>query len=136
MKFKKELADVAKLSAKYNETETQIKVYNSSLVDAKNYVSEVDVIVCNPPYFKKGSGKINQSSSKSLARHELSITLEDIFKTANDILKRGGSLYFIHIIEREKEMQKLAKKYEFEEKKKLILEGNKLVRFLIKYTKK
>ncbi len=134
--IQKELAEVAIMTAKYNETNTNIKVYNISLENAKNHVSDVDVIVCNPPYFKKGSGKINESSSKSLARHELSITLEDIFQSAKEILKSGGSLYFIHIIEREKEMTKLAKKYNFEEQKKLVLEGNKLVRFLVKYIKK
>lgn len=134
--IQKELAEVAIMTAKYNETNTNINVYNVSLEIAKNYVSNVDAIVCNPPYFKKGSGKINESSSKSLARHELSITLEDIFKSAQEILKSGGSLYFIHIIEREKEMTKLAKKYNFEEDKKLVLEGNKLVRFLVKYIKK
>ena len=134
--IQKELAEVAIMTAKYNETNTNINVYNVSLEMAKDYVSNVDAIVCNPPYFKKGSGKINESSSKSLARHELSITLEDIFKSAKEILKSGGSLYFIHIIEREKEMTKLAKKYNFEEDKKLVLEGNKLVRFLVKYIKK
>ena len=134
--IQKELSDVAMLTAKYNETNTQINVYNESLENANCFVEDVDVVVCNPPYFKKGSGKVNQSSSKSLARHELSITLEDIFISAEKILKPNGSLYFIHIIEREKEMTKLAKKYNFEEEKKLVLEGNKLIRFIIKYTKK
>ena len=130
-----ELAHLAETRAKFNETETKIEVINESLVGASEYLSRVDVVVCNPPYFKKGSGKINESSSKSLARHELSVTLEDIFKSAQSILKSGGSLYFIHIKMREKEMSSLAKKYGFVENKKQVLEGNKLVRFLVKYTK-
>lgn len=133
--LQEELARLAKLSAEYNESVSDIEVVNDSLENAIKYVQDVDVVVCNPPYFKKGSGRINESSSKSLARHELSITLEDIFISASKILKRGGALYFIHIIEREKEMSKLSKKYGFTEIKKEVLLGNKLVRFLVKFIK-
>ncbi len=131
-----ELAHLASESSKYNKSKTEIQVINDTLANAESYTKNVDCIVCNPPYFKLGSGKVNQSSSKSLARHELSVTLQDIFISATKILKEGGSLYFIHIKEREKEMNALAKKYGFEERNKKILEGNKLVRFVVKYIKK
>lgn len=133
--IQRELAILAGESSKYNKSKTEIQVINDSLSNASSYVTGADCIVCNPPYFKLGSGKVNQSSSKSLARHELSITLEDIFTSATKILKTGGSIYFIHIKEREAEMEKLAKKYNFKEIKKKVFEGKKLVRFLVKYVK-
>lgn len=129
------LARLAKESSRFNSSKTEIEVVNKSLEHASSMVSGVNVVVCNPPYFKKGSGRVNESESKSLARHELSVTLEDIFMSASKIIIAGGSLYFIHIKEREKEMIKLAKKYGFREAKKEFMEGNKLVRFLVKFIK-
>lgn len=130
-----ELANLCTYTNKYNTTKTKIELYNESLTFAPNYLSGVDVVCCNPPYFKRGSGKINESDSKSLARHELSVTLEEIICTAEKILKNGGSLYFIHIVERLDELRKLARKYNFTISKEKFLEGNKLKRFLIKLVK-
>lgn len=130
-----ELANLCSYTNKYNNSKTEIILYNESLTLADKYFFDVDVVCCNPPYFKKGSGKINESSSKSLARHELSVTLEEIISTASKILKVGGSLYFIHIKERFDELKKLAKKYNFAIAKEKFLEGNKLQRFLIKLIK-
>lgn len=133
--LQEELATLAMVSSKFNKSNTEIQVFNKNLECAPNIVNGVNVIVCNPPYFKRGSGRVNESESKSLARHELSVTLEDIFLSASKIIVEGGSLYLIHIKEREKEMMRLAKKFGFSEVKKEVLEGNKLVRFLVKFTK-
>lgn len=133
--IQKELAELSTYTNMFNNEKTNIVLYNTSLTDANKYMQNVDCVCCNPPYFKKGSGKINEQVSKSIARHEISVTLEDIIVSAKNILKTGGSLYLIHIMERQNELIKLAKKYHFEVKKQEILEGNKLRRFLIKLIK-
>lgn len=133
--IQKELAEISTYTNMFNNEKTNIVLHNTCLTDANMYVQNVDCVCCNPPYFKKGSGKINEQVSKSIARHEISVTLEDIIVSAKNILKTGGSLYFIHIMERQNELIKLAKKYHFEVTKQEILEGNKLRRFLIKLIK-
>lgn len=133
--IQKELAELSTYTNMFNNKKTNIVLYNTSLTDAGRFVQNVDCVCCNPPYFKKGSGKINEQVSKSIARHEISVTLEDIIASAKNILKTGGSLYFIHIMDRYNELKKLARKYHFEVAKEEILEGNKLRRFLIKLIK-
>lgn len=133
--IQKELAELSTYTNMFNNKKTNIVLYNTSLTEAGRFVQNVDCVCCNPPYFKKGSGKINEQVSKSIARHEISVTLEDIIASAKNILKTGGSLYFIHIMDRYNELKKLARKYHFAVAKEEILEGNKLRRFLIKLIK-
>lgn len=58
-----------------------------------NYLIEncsIDVITCNPPYKIAGRGILNQDTASSIARHEISCTIEDICKTARRLLRFGG----------------------------------------------
>ncbi len=76
-----------------------------------------DVVVCNPPYRKKGSGRINPDPSKAIARHELLISLDEIILAAKRILKKKGRLAMIYPAERMAEVIAKLKKYSFEPKR-------------------
>ena len=57
----------------------------------------VDVIICNPPYFKVTSDKqLNVSDYKRIARHECYLTLEVLCASANRLLKEKGRFYLVH----------------------------------------
>lgn len=82
------------------------------VVDYFDY--KFDIITCNPPYFKYNSESvININEEKAIARHEISITLEEIICCASKILKDSGSLYIVHRSERLVEILDLFKKYHF-----------------------
>ena len=114
VELQKDLADASRRSAEFFAKQTDVKVINDSILNLSRYIGEksVDVVVCNPPYFKKGSGEINGNSSRAVARHEVFLTLEDIIKECKRILKTGGKFYLIHINSRIKEIEKLLKKYD------------------------
>ena len=57
-------------------------------------------IICNPPYRKAGSGRINPDPEKALARHELAMTLEGLVRAAAATLQPGGTLTVVMIHER------------------------------------
>ncbi len=76
-----------------------------------------DVVVCNPPYRKRGSGKINPDPCKAIARHELLISLDEIILSAKSILKKKGRLAMIYPAERMAEVIAKLKKYSFEPKR-------------------
>lgn len=59
-----------------------------------------DGIVCNPPYRKMGSGRINPQDEKAIARHEIKITLQEILKTSRYLLKNKGKLCIIYPVDR------------------------------------
>jgi tRNA1Val (adenine37-N6)-methyltransferase len=56
---------------------------------------KADVVVCNPPYRPRNSGRINPAAEKAIARHEIMASLDDILKTASSLLKPKGRLAVI-----------------------------------------
>ena len=62
--------------------------------------SYADVVICNPPYRKKESGRINPHKQKAIARHEILASLADILNTSKYILKTKGRLAMIYPAER------------------------------------
>lgn len=134
VELQKELALCAKETVKLTKTKTKIEVINKSITDLEEYFSLADVIVCNPPYFKVGSGEVNKNISRAMARHEITLTLEDIIKVSHKLLKETGKLYLIHIASRENEIMKLIKNHNFELVEKIELKG-KLKRIILELKK-
>ena len=61
--------------------------------------------------------KKNSNDIKTIARHEITITLEDIFKISRKLLKNNGKLVMVHRIDRLNEIIELSKKYNLEIKR-------------------
>jgi tRNA1Val (adenine37-N6)-methyltransferase len=62
--------------------------------------SWADVVVCNPPYRRKDSGRINPDQQRAIARHEILASLDDILDTAKRVLRPKGRLAMIYPVER------------------------------------
>ena len=119
VELQKEIYDMAVESIKINKLKN-IELIND---DAKNIINKYetdtfDLITCNPPYFKiKNTSIINENEVKSIARHEISINLEDIIKISKKLLKNGGSLCIVHKTDRLIEIIDLMKKNNIEPKR-------------------
>jgi len=66
--------------------------------------SRFDVITCNPPYWPLGTGRINPTSQKATARHEISLALGELLSAGGRFLKPGGRLYLAHLEARQAEI--------------------------------
>jgi tRNA1Val (adenine37-N6)-methyltransferase len=58
--------------------------------------SIADVVVCNPPYRRPGSGRVNPDFERAIARHEIMASLNDILSAANSVLKPKGRVAVIY----------------------------------------
>lgn len=111
IEIQKKIYDLANKSIKENNL-TNIKMLNINARDLKNYFpgNNFDVITCNPPFFKiSSSSLINKNSEKAIARHELTITLKEIFEIVSFLLKENGTFYLVHRPERLEEIMALAR---------------------------
>ena len=53
-----QLADMARRSVEYNSMQDVIEVVCDNVLNASNHIAKpADVVVCNPPYIKVGSGE-------------------------------------------------------------------------------
>lgn len=59
-----------------------------------------DLVVSNPPFWKKGEGKISSNPEEAIARHELQLTLEELVQSGVYLLKQGGKMTIIHRADR------------------------------------
>lgn len=75
------------------------------------------LVTCNPPYKAPNSGIKNPDSVKSVARHEVECTLEDIIATGAKLLQTGGRLCMCQRPERLPEMMALMRTYKVEPKR-------------------
>ena len=120
VELQKEIYDLAEETLKINCLEDRIKLLNIDVKDVstKFETDSFDIITCNPPYFKKDEKSIiNDNEIKSIARHEIKLTLEDIIKVSKKLLKNGGSLNIIHRTDRLIEIIDLMKKNNIEPKR-------------------
>lgn len=119
VEIQEKIAKMAKRSIEMNNIQDRVKIINCDLNDLKDKIlaGTVDVITVNPPYKAKNSGLINERDSKTIARHEISCTLEDIIIESARELKSSGSLYMIHKTERLVDILYYMRRYKIEPKR-------------------
>lgn len=120
IEYQKCVYDLGVESIKVNNLEEQIKLINDDVKNIKNLfdAESFDVVTCNPPYFKKCEGSyINDNEIKAIARHEITLNLENVIENASFILKNHGIFAMVHRTERMIEIIELMRKYRIEPKK-------------------
>ena len=96
LELQEELASQAKRNAVLNELEEGITIIQGDLRALPFAPRCADVVVCNPPYRKGKSGRINPDTCKAIARHEIAMTLVDILVAGKTLLRAGGRLALIY----------------------------------------
>ena len=102
------------------ENKLDINLINDNVKNLDNYFKEntFDIITCNPPYFKYNkTSLVNKVEEKSVARHEIAVTFEEIVGLANKFLKNQGYFYFVHRTDRFMEFINVLQKYKFSVKR-------------------
>ena len=92
-----ELAELAVSNVRQNQLEHRITVSctDLKLLEPSMTAGPVDLVVCNPPFRKQGSGRINPNTQRAVARHEIKANLADIIQTSRRMLRTGGRLVLI-----------------------------------------
>lgn len=113
--------DVYDLAVKsVNINNLDIDIVNA---DIKDYCVETegdtfDVITCNPPFFKVGEcSKFNDSYYKMIARHEVKLNLDDVFRISRKLLKNNGVVAVVHRPDRLIDIICLMRSYNIEPKR-------------------
>jgi tRNA1Val (adenine37-N6)-methyltransferase len=80
-----------------------------------------DVVVCNPPYRRKESGRINPDQQRAIARHEILASLDDILGAARGMLRPKGRLAMVYPAERLADLMIKLRSFEMEPKRLRII---------------
>lgn len=96
-----QLADMAKRSVLLNGMDEQIQVVCGDAREATKFIDKpADVVVCNPPYRRIGSGERQLAENLAICRHELKLTLAEMIQSASKTLNNKGVFYMVHQADR------------------------------------
>ena len=120
VEIQKEVSKLAEKTVKLNKLEEQITIINKDINEIKDsfQANYFDIITCNPPFFKvKKTSNLNKSDYKTMARHEVTLNLDQICEIAKKLLKNEGILGIVHRPERLHDILETMKKNKIEPKK-------------------
>lgn len=119
VEIQKESAELADRSVRLNDLSGKVEILNEDVRRFNGFFPKgsVDVVTCNPPYMIEDHGLRNDADAKTIARHEIMCTLEDVIGTASAILKTGGMFYMVHRPFRLTEIMVTLQKYKLEPKR-------------------
>ena len=128
IEIQNELSSIAIDNVSKNNLSNQIEIINDKVQEYKKYFTShsIDIVVSNPPYFKIETKSItNDLLTKTISRHELKLTFEELAYCSSQLLKQNGHFYFIHRTDRLIEIIETLKKYKLEPKRiKFIYSNN------------
>ena len=119
LEIQEDSADMARRSVLLNRLEEKIDIVTGDLKEADTLfkAASFDIITCNPPYMTGSHGLQNKDEAKTIARHEVLCTLEDVIRVSARLLKPGGNFFMVHRPFRLSEIMVLLHEYKLEPKR-------------------
>ncbi len=96
IEIQEELATQASRNARLNGLAERMDVIRGDIKALPLAYQSADVILCNPPYRRMNSGRINPDPRRAIARHEILTSIDDILRASRTVLKKKGRLALIY----------------------------------------
>ena len=98
VEIQEELADLARRNVRSNGLSERIDIIQGDLkrIDRVLEKGSFDLVLSNPPFRRPDSGRINPSSQKAIARHEVLVSLEDVVRCGREFMAPKGRLALIY----------------------------------------
>jgi len=101
LEIQDELYDLCLRNVTNNRLNNCIEVRKSDVREpGPDLYENFDVVVSNPPFRELGSGRLNATGQRAIARHELALTLGQLLTTARFLLKGSGTFNLIYPVRR------------------------------------
>ncbi len=98
LEIQEESADMAARSVQFNELDDEIEIVTGDIKEASKLfgLASFHVVTVNPPYMIGSHGIQNDGDCKTIARHEVLCSLEDVVRESAKLLKEKGRFYMVH----------------------------------------
>lgn len=118
LEIQEESADMARRSVELNELSEKISVTTGDIKEASKIFGAgvFNVVTTNPPYMNDQHGLKNKDLPKTIARHEVLCSLEEVVREGAKVLKPNGRFYMVHRPFRLVEIINVLTKYKLEPK--------------------
>lgn len=98
----KDLASLAQENIELNNLQDKVTVVSDKIQNSGKYLSKesVNVVFSNPPYMKASEA----DTARANARHDNLLSIEELCRCAQGVLKFGGRFYVVYGAERSAEL--------------------------------
>jgi tRNA1Val (adenine37-N6)-methyltransferase len=98
IEMQEEMAVLAERNVQLNCLSDRISIVRVDVVDIKKHfpASSFDLVVSNPPYRKRCTGRISPKPGRDDARHESTASLADFLAAAKYLVRLSGRICFIY----------------------------------------
>lgn len=105
------LFGLARRNVELNGLEGRIELLKVDYRGLKAFFKErcFDLVISNPPYVKKGCGRVSEERERAIARAESSASMEELVEISEYLVSEGGRVCYIYPISRLKEMLSVMK---------------------------
>ncbi len=97
------LARLAADNIRLNRLEERVSLIHGNIIEVSGrpeMAGAFDAVVSNPPFRQLKTGLMSPKDERAIARHEGTLTLSQLLRSASLMLKHHGRLYMIHLPER------------------------------------
>jgi len=86
------LFDLAVRNVGLSSLSERVKILKGDLKEIKCgfETGSFDLVVCNPPYYPIGKGRMGPNLERNVARHEVTVTLSNVIEACEYLLREGG----------------------------------------------
>lgn len=119
LEIQEDVFEMAKRSVELNGLSDRVFIDKGDLKDGYKIYGKrrFSIVTCNPPYMPVGTAVTNELDTKIIARHEVLCTLEDVIKSASELLKQHGHFLMVHKPTRLADILCLMREYGIEPKR-------------------
>ena len=102
VEIQEEMAKLAERNVILNNMEPRISVLNRDIKELPKILpsAHFDYIITNPPYRPPASGRTSPDKKRAVSNHEFSVTINDIMKVSQHLLKVRGRMSLIYTADR------------------------------------
>ncbi len=97
IEIQEELSQFARHNVRKNNLNTKVSILCKDMnqITTDHLNGRIDLLVSNPPYKKRHTGRLNPDIQKAIARHEIRLTLDQLFNAANRLVHETGRIALI-----------------------------------------
>ena len=106
VEIQSEMAEMASRSVKMNGLESRLRIHCMDMRRAWQVLGQgsKSLVTCNPPYGRENSGPVSENPNQQISRHETGLSVDEIVRSAAQLLKFGGRFCVVYPAQRAYEM--------------------------------
>jgi len=89
-------------SVALNGLQERVEIIEADIRETEKILpgGKAELVLSNPPFWRKGEGKISHNPEAAVARHEIKLSLPELVEKGSYLLAPGGKMDIIHRAER------------------------------------